>query len=135
MPRTESVGEENYRTHKFINFLIAATHYDAAMVEANEHLKEIQGALQATYVLHMVVKAELKGWGTKRVTGKRPHGSKDQFLFRCEIFARAVRAENNRFKHIRQCEIHELDTFAKGYNVGLSLGLTQNNQRNTYAQR
>lgn len=119
MARTESVGEENYRTHRFIHFKVAASHYDAATIEAQEKLREIQESLKHLYVLHMIVKADLKGIGSKRVTAKKSQSN--QYLFNCEIFARAVRAENNRFKHIRQREIHELDTFAKGFYVGLSL--------------
>lgn len=128
MARTESVGQENYRTHKFVEFKVAAPHYDAAKIEAQQQLQEIQDVLKELYVLHMVVQADLnsfpsfiigKGIGTKRVIGKKV--APNDYLFNCAIFARAVRAENNQFKHIRQREIHELDTFAKGYYVGLSL--------------
>jgi hypothetical protein len=122
MPRTESVGEENYRTHKFIEFKVTAPHYDAATVEGNKVLILSQGALRDMYVLHMTVKADLKDLITKRVKKKKVKGvGVEHYLFLCQIFARAVRAENNRFKHIRQREIHELDTFAKGLNTGWML--------------
>jgi succinylarginine dihydrolase len=124
MPRTESVGEENYRTHKFIEFKVTAPHYDVATVEGNKVLILSQGALKDLYVLHMTVKADLQGVGTKRVKGKKVKVEGvgvEHYLFLCQIFARSVRAENNRFKHIRQREIHELDTFAKGLNTGWML--------------
>ena len=120
MPRTESVGEENYRTHRFIEFRVASPHYDAAVVEATKTLKKCQEALKHLYVLHMIVKADLKGVGSKRVTAKKKVGT-EHYLFLCQLFARAVRAENNRFKHLRQREIHELDTFANGLNTGWML--------------
>lgn len=124
MPRTESVGEENYRTHKFMEFKVTAPHYDIATVAGNKVLTLCQKALKDLYVLHMTVKADLKAVGSKRV---RAHKFKvegvgvENYLFLCQIFARAVRAENNKFKHIRQREIHELDTFAKGLNTGWML--------------
>lgn len=124
MPRTESVGEENYRTHKFIEFRVSAPYYDAAVTEGTKVLESCQKALKELYVLHMVVKAELQGVGTKKVRGKKVKQEGvgiEHYLFLCSIFARAVRAEKNRFKHIRQCEIHELDTFAKGLNTGWML--------------
>ena len=124
MPRTESVGEENYRTHKFIEFRVAATHYDAAVVERTRALKRCQEALKDLYVLHMTVKADLKGIGSKRVRASKikvEWVGTENYLFLCQLFARAVRAENNKFKHIRQREIHELDTFAKGLNTGWML--------------
>ena len=117
MARTESVGQENYRTHRFVEFRVASTHYDAAVVEATLTLKKCQEALKHVYVLHMTVKADLNRDKQKY---KKKVGT-ENYLFLCQLFARAVRAENNRFKHLRQREIHELDTFATGLNTGWML--------------
>ena len=104
MPRTESVGEENYRTHRFLEFQVLAPNYDVAQNEAKRSFIGVQDALEDLYVLHMIVKADLKGTG-KRSKGVKGVGT-EHYKFTAQVFARAVRAENNRFKHIRLREIH-----------------------------
>jgi hypothetical protein len=102
-------GVENYRTHKFFEFVVQAPSGFEASHQARILTDHLQEALKEVYVLHHTVKLKTE----------EPSLSTNDYTYLCEVFARSLRSERKVYKHIRVREIQDLDIFSQGFRAGI----------------
>lgn len=107
--KPEQKGRENYKTHKFFEFILKAKDRTLAEQEAEKMLQMLQKALEDTYRLHV----------TLRLIPGEENNMEDVYTYACQVFAQSIRSEQKVHKHMRVKEAHELDMFGLGVKTGL----------------